>query len=244
VLETVDALLAQGVSPAAILEMCREAMSIIGRRFEAGEAFIPELIMSGEIMKEVSAKVRPYLGETSSGAHLGCVIIGTVRGDVHDIGKDIVGTVLGVAGFKVVDLGADVPPAAFAEAVRGEGTCIVALSCLLTTGFESMKETVQALIEAGLREQAKVMVGERPSPPWSVTTRAPTGGAATQRPRSISRSGGRTEVPSERPDCSHGWPHRRDLCGLERPGLARAPQPSARALAQPRGSRLRQRGHS
>ena len=162
-LEIVDALLEGGTDPATVIETCREAMAVIGRRFESGEAFIPELIMAGEIMSRISAKVKPHLraGGPAAGGR-GRVVLGTVKGDIHDIGKDIVGSLLEAAGFEVVDLGVDVPAESVVAAVRDNGECIVALSCLLTTGFDSMKATIEALDRAGLRDQVRVMVGGAP----------------------------------------------------------------------------------
>jgi methanogenic corrinoid protein MtbC1 len=161
-LDMVDDLLTQGTDPASIVEMCREAMTIIGKRYEAGEAFIPELIMAGEIMKSISEKVKPRIKDGAAQHSLGCVVLGTVKGDIHDVGKDIVGTILDAAGFEVIDLGVDVAPERFAEEVARQPVCTVALSCLLTTGFDSMKATVDAIERAGLRARAKVMIGGAP----------------------------------------------------------------------------------
>ncbi len=162
-LEIVDSLLQGGADPAMVIETCREAMAVIGRRFESGDAFIPELIMAGEIMSGISAKVKPHLrAGGSAAAGRGCVVLGTVKGDIHDIGKDIVGSLLEASGFQVVDLGVDVPAESVVAAVRDNGECIVALSCLLTTGFDSMKTTIEALDRAGLRAQARIMVGGAP----------------------------------------------------------------------------------
>jgi 5-methyltetrahydrofolate--homocysteine methyltransferase len=161
-LEIVDDLLANGKDPGSIIDACRQAMTIIGARFEANEAFIPELIMAGEIMSGVSARVKPYLSVSGETSGRGRVVLGTVKGDIHDIGKDIVGTLLAASGFDVVDLGVDVPTERFVEAVRDETSCTVALSCLLTTGFESMKTTIAAFEEAGLRDKVSVMVGGAP----------------------------------------------------------------------------------
>ena len=116
--------------------------------------------MAGEIMSRISAKVKPHLraGGPAAGGR-GRVVLGTVKGDIHDIGKDIVGSLLEASGFEVVDLGVDVPAESVVAAVRDNGECIVALSCLLTTGFDSMKATIEALDRAGLRDQVRVMVG-------------------------------------------------------------------------------------
>lgn len=161
-LQLADKLLGDGVDPLSIVADCKAAMDIIGQRFAAGEAFIPELIMAGEIMKSISAKVKPRLAEQPAAARLGTVVIGTVKGDIHDIGKDIVGSLLDIAGFEVVDLGVDVEPEKFVAAVRESGAQVVGLSGLLTVAFDTMKATVDALEAAGLRGTAKIMVGGAP----------------------------------------------------------------------------------
>jgi methanogenic corrinoid protein MtbC1 len=150
------------VAPAAIIESCREAMGVIGARFEAGEAFIPELIMAGEMMKAIAEQVRPHLTEGDAAETVGCVVLGTVKGDIHDIGKDLVGSILDAAGFQVIDLGVDVPAERFIAAIADHPDCIVALSCLLTTGFDSMRQIIGAIEAAGLRDQVSIMVGGAP----------------------------------------------------------------------------------
>ena len=153
-------LLAAGVAPAAILDDCRTAMEQVGKRFECGEYFIPELILAGEMLKGVSAEVRPYMtGAAETSAKAGKVVVGTVKGDIHDIGKDIVVFMLDVNGFEVVDLGIDVPVEKFVDAVRAGQPQVVALSGFLTLAFDAMKETVEALKAAGLRDGVKIMVG-------------------------------------------------------------------------------------
>jgi 5-methyltetrahydrofolate--homocysteine methyltransferase len=161
-LDAVDELLTGGAEPAAIVEMCREAVAIVGERFERDEAFIPELVMTGLIVKRVSEVVKPLLKHDGTHQRLGCVILGTVKGDIHDIGKDIVASVLDAGGFEVIDLGVDVPAERFVEALRARASCVLGMSCLLTTGFDSMKATVDAIQAAGLRERAKIMIGGAP----------------------------------------------------------------------------------
>jgi methanogenic corrinoid protein MtbC1 len=161
VLEEVRARLAKGDSPAAILEACRDGMADVGRRFEADEYFISDLMMAGHIFKEATALLGPGdSGEAS--APVGTIVMGTVKGDVHDIGKDLVVGLLRAANFKVDDLGIDVPPERFVEAVRSDGATIVGLSGLLTTSFDPMRDTVAALADAGLRDRVKVMIGGGP----------------------------------------------------------------------------------
>jgi 5-methyltetrahydrofolate--homocysteine methyltransferase len=151
-------LLDSGVAPSDILEDCRQAMGIIGIRFETGESFIPELILAGEVMSQISAIIKPRMSQESQSKKLGKIVLGTVQGDIHDIAKDIVGFMLDINGFEVTDLGVDVPPAKFVEAVKQTGAKIVALSGFLTLAYDPMKFTVQALKDAGLTD-VKVMIG-------------------------------------------------------------------------------------
>jgi len=161
-LAIVDRLLAEGADPVGILDDCKRAMDIIGEHFAAGEAFIPELIMAGEIMQAVSGKLKPHLTGVPSGDKLGVIVLGTVEGDIHDIGKDIVATMLDIAGFDVVDLGVDVPVAKFIDTARAKKAQIIAMSCLLTSAIEAMKRTVAAAGEAGLRGDVRLMIGGAP----------------------------------------------------------------------------------
>jgi methanogenic corrinoid protein MtbC1 len=151
-----------GADPLSIVAACREAMEVIGQRFADGEAFIPELIMAGEIMQGITAELKPYLKSGAEGEKLGTVVMCTVQGDIHDIGKDIVVTMLDIAGFNVVDLGVDVPIATVVDAVRENKAQVLGLSGLLTVAFESMKATVAAIDAAGLRGDVKIMLGGAP----------------------------------------------------------------------------------
>jgi 5-methyltetrahydrofolate--homocysteine methyltransferase len=151
-------LLDSGVSPYDVLDDCRAAMTIIGERFETGEAFIPELILAGEILGQISDVVKPRMQQGAQSKKIGKIVLGTVQGDIHDIAKDIVGFMLDINGFEVTDLGVDVTPAQFVEAVKQSGAKIVGLSGFLTLAFEPMKYTVQALKDAGLTD-VKVMIG-------------------------------------------------------------------------------------
>jgi methanogenic corrinoid protein MtbC1 len=151
-----------GTDPLDIVAACREAMDVIGQRFADGEAFIPELIMAGEIMTGITARLKPYLKADASGAKLGPVVMCTVQGDIHDIGKDIVVTMLDIAGFEVIDLGVDVPVAKVVDTVRESKAQVLGLSGLLTVAFDSMKATVAAVDEAGLRGDVKIMLGGAP----------------------------------------------------------------------------------
>lgn len=159
-LKLADLLLENGTSPLGILDAGRDALAVIGQRFEEGECFVPELIMAGEILRQLSEKAKPYLRELGAApAKLGRVVIGTVEGDIHDIGKDIVTFMLDANGFDVKDLGVDVPAARFVEAVREFQPQVVGLSGFLTLAYDPMKATVQALADAGLRDRVKVMIG-------------------------------------------------------------------------------------
>ena len=156
-LKITEELLDAGTDPLDILETCRQAMDVIGKRFETGESFIPELILAGEMMTQISAVVKPHLQQDTSAKKLGKVVIGTVEGDIHDIAKDIVAFMLDINGFEVTDLGVDVPPAKFVEAVKETGAGIVGLSGFLTLAYDPMKDTVAALKDAGL--DVKIMIG-------------------------------------------------------------------------------------
>jgi dimethylamine corrinoid protein len=153
-----------GRSPAAVIAELQEAMRIIGDKFEAGEFFLSELIMSAEIFKGALAVLGTDHGAPASETR-GTVVLGTVHGDIHDIGKNIVASVVRANGFNVVDLGVDVPAEAFVAAVDEHGAQVVGLSCLLTTSFADMQKTIAALAAAGLRDRVKVMIGGGPVTP-------------------------------------------------------------------------------
>lgn len=157
-LKIANQMLDAGAGPQEVLDACREAMEIIGKRFEAGECFIPELILAGEMLSQISEVIKPRLQQVAEAKKLGKVVIGTVEGDIHDIAKDIVAFMLDVNGFEVTDLGVDVPPAKFVETVKQSGANIVALSGFLTLAYDPMKATVDALKAAGLHD-VKVMIG-------------------------------------------------------------------------------------
>jgi len=160
-LAMVDQALADGTDPVAILADCKAAMDIIGDKFAAGEAFIPELIMAGEIMTGVSAKLKPHLTAVTPDEKLGVIYIGTVQGDIHDIGKDIVVTMLDIAGFDVVDLGVDVKIEKFIATAQEKDAQVIAMSCLLTSAIDSMKKVVAAAREVDLNG-CKLMIGGAP----------------------------------------------------------------------------------
>jgi len=150
------------VAPEVILkEALISAMDEVGKRFEAGDFFVPEMLIAARAMKTGIALLRPLLAETGV-EPVGKVIIGTVKGDLHDIGKNLVGLMLEGAGFEVVDLGTDVSIEAFVDSVRQEQPQILGMSALLTTTMPSAAEVVKALADAGVRGQVKVLVGGAP----------------------------------------------------------------------------------
>ena len=158
-LEFVRKALADGVDPMDLLQQAREGMNIVGQRFASEDYFIPDLVFSGEILKGIVKILEPHLKAGEEAERLGKVIIGTVDGDIHDIGKDLVVFMLDVSGFEVLDLGIDVPVQKFVDAVKESGSTVVGLSGFLTLAFDSMKNTVDAIKEAGLRDQVKIMIG-------------------------------------------------------------------------------------
>lgn len=160
-LDAVQEMLKAGEEPLDILNLCQQAMSLVGERFEQGLYFLPELVMAGEILSQIADKVKPLLetGVVMDRDGVGRVVIGTVQGDVHDIGKDIVIFMLEVNGFEVHDLGVDVPPQTFVEQTVALCPDVVGLSGFLTVAFEAMKETVESIERAGLRDLVKIMIG-------------------------------------------------------------------------------------
>jgi len=151
--------LSAGEEPLKILDDARRAVEIVGKRFADSQYFIPDLVYSGEILKEITDMVKPKLAKAAEVKRVGKVIIGTVAGDIHDIGKDIVVFMLDVNGFEVYDLGVDVPAQKFVDKVKESGAPIVGLSGFLALAFDSMKETIEAIKAAGLRDKVKVMIG-------------------------------------------------------------------------------------
>jgi len=158
----VQAALDAGLPPERILqEGMISAMAEVGRLFEAGEYFVPEMLIAASSMQEGLQILRPHLAETGI-KPIGSVVIGTVKGDLHDIGKNLVAMMLEGAGLNVVDLGVDVPPEKFVDAIRLDQGDVVAMSALLTTTMANMKTAIEALKQAGLREKVKVIVGGAP----------------------------------------------------------------------------------
>jgi corrinoid protein of di/trimethylamine methyltransferase len=137
------------------------AMDEVGRRFECNEYFVPELLIAARAMKKSLELITPLLAAAGT-EPVGRVVIGTVQGDLHDIGKNLVASMLEGGGFKVIDLGVDVPPERFVEAAKEKDGTIIALSALLTTTMSMMKNIIQALEQAGIRQKTKVMIGGAP----------------------------------------------------------------------------------
>lgn len=158
-LQAAGQLLESGTSPIRILNACSAAMEAVGKRFETGEYFLPNLIMAGEMMKQISAMLRPLLKQEKADEGRGRVLIGTVKGDIHDIGKNIVTFLLEANGFEVLDIGVDQAPQKFVDAIGTFRPQVVGMSGLLTVAFESMKKTIQAIELAGLRDTVRIMVG-------------------------------------------------------------------------------------
>ncbi|HEY0281508.1 MAG TPA: corrinoid protein [Rhizomicrobium sp.] len=157
-----EAALAAGVAPLAVVqETMMPAMDEVGRRFECNEYFVPELLLAARAMKAGLELIRPLLA--AGGVEpVGRIAIGTVKGDLHDIGKNLVAAMLEGGGYEIIDLGVNVDPAKFVAAVKDKGAQIVAMSALLTTTMPAMKTTIEALKKAGVRDQVKVMVGGAP----------------------------------------------------------------------------------
>ncbi|HOJ44174.1 MAG TPA: cobalamin-dependent protein [Syntrophorhabdaceae bacterium] len=151
--------ISSGTDHLEILNSARAAMEIVGKRFEVGEYFLPDLIMAGEILRGVSEIVKPYIKHKTEVQKKGKVIMATVEGDIHDIGKDIVVFMLDVNGYEVYDLGVDVPKEVIVEKIKEVSPQVVGLSGFLTLAFDAMKKTVGEIEKAGLRDAVKIMIG-------------------------------------------------------------------------------------
>jgi len=151
--------LERGEDPLQVLEECRRGMTAVGDGFQRGDCFLAELILSGEIFKSAVALLQPHMAKASPAQSLGRVTLATLKGDIHDLGKNLVAILLQAHGFEVQDLGVDVPPARVVDNIRETRPHFVGFSALITTAFHSMKETVEMLSEAGLRDRVRVMVG-------------------------------------------------------------------------------------
>ncbi len=164
--------LASGIAPLTAIEQAlNPGMQIVGEKYESGEYFIPDLVMAAEAMKAAMEVFEPELmARKEKRKVLGTVVIGTVAGDIHEIGKSLVATMLAATGFQVHDLGVDVPAGKFVKQVQEKGANVVGLSALLTTTMRNQEVVIEALQEAGLRESVKVVIGGAPaSPEWAET---------------------------------------------------------------------------
>ncbi len=158
-LQIVERRLDAGEDPLIILANARRGMEIVGKRFADGKYYIPELVYSGEILREITEMVRPKITKEGEIKRLGKVIIGTVAGDIHDIGKDIVVFMLDISGFEIHDLGVDIPAHQFVDKLMATNASIVGLSGFLTLAFDSMKEIIEAIKATDLRDKVKIMIG-------------------------------------------------------------------------------------
>jgi 5-methyltetrahydrofolate--homocysteine methyltransferase len=162
-LKLTQEMLDAGEDPRAVLDAGRKAMVIVGDRYAEKEYFLPELVVAGDILKQMAAMVETELPEAATSAEpVGKIVIGTVAGDIHDIGKDIVIFMLEVSDFEIHDLGVDVAAERFVEKIREVTPEIVAMSGFLTLAFDQMKATVEAIEEAGVRDSVKIMIGGAP----------------------------------------------------------------------------------
>lgn len=150
-----------GINPLRVLELCRAAMDIVGQRFAEGEYFLPELVLAGEMLETIGAIAKPLITQAPGEEvkKLGKVLVGTVHGDLHDIGKNIVCFMLDINGFEVKDIGIDVPVSKFIEEIKAFQPDVVGLSGFLTLAFDSMKETIAAFEQQGMRDNFKIMIG-------------------------------------------------------------------------------------
>jgi len=156
--------LSSGINPADVVDAVSKGLEVVGEKYEKGDYFLSELIMAGVIASEIVNAMNPYFGATVR-KPVGKVVIGTVKGDLHDIGKNIVIAMLSSGGFNIVDLGIDVPCERFVETVEKERPDILAMSCLLTVAMDEMKRVIDKISEASLRKGIKVMIGGRPITP-------------------------------------------------------------------------------
>jgi len=159
VLNMVNTRIGQKESPLQILEECRQGMTIIGERFQNGEYFLAELILSAEIFKGAVEVLDPYLTSADQQESRGKIVLGTLAGDIHDLGKNLFAALIKAQGFEVYDLGVDVPPALVVDKVREVKPDFVGFSVLITSVFDTMKEAAEMLEQAGLRDQFKLIVG-------------------------------------------------------------------------------------
>jgi len=154
--------IAQGADPYIILSECRKGLDEVGKKFETCEYFVADLMYAAEMFEKITDVLLPELQKTAKMESAGKVVIATVKNDIHDIGKNLVATILRAGGFEVVDVGVDVEPTTLYQSVREQNPDIVALSCLLTNGLDSMEDTIKGFGPAGLRDKVKIIVGGIP----------------------------------------------------------------------------------
>ena len=159
VMKTVKEKADRGDDPLRILEECRRGMTIVGDRFQSGEFYLAEMMLAAEIFKGVVSILNPHMEKVRPPKPLARVVLATLKGDIHDLGKDIVATLLRAQGFEVHDLGVDVPPAVVVEKVKEVKPEFVGFSALITSAFAAMKEASELLVESGLRDRCRLMVG-------------------------------------------------------------------------------------
>jgi corrinoid protein of di/trimethylamine methyltransferase len=159
VMQSLEEQLSSGKDPFLILKELKDGMDVVGDRFSTGEYFLVELVMSADIFKRAMGILEPHLLQSQKKEEKGRIVIGTVKGDIHYIGKNLVVAFLKSNGYDVYDLGEDVPPERFIEKLEETGAPLLALSGLITTTHDVMKETIEALDEAGLRNKVKVIIG-------------------------------------------------------------------------------------
>jgi methylmalonyl-CoA mutase cobalamin-binding domain/chain len=165
--EDADRLVAREIEkkrpPLEIINELSAGMDVVGARYKEGEYYLTELLFSGEIFKNAMTKLKPLIAAGGGRKSSGKLILGTVKGDIHDLGKNIVGMLLECAGFEVIDLGVDVAPETFVKTLRDSGVKLIGLSGLISTAFGSMEETIKAVGQAGLRDSVKIMIGGGPT---------------------------------------------------------------------------------
>ena len=157
----VEEKLSAGEAALGILEELQAGMNVVGERFESGEYYLSELIYAADIFKKAGAPLQEEL-KSSAQKKLGTLVLGTVKNDIHDFGKDIVATVMSSNGIEVVDLGVNVEHERFIQAIKDSGATLVGMSCLLTTVFDDMRDAIQAIKDAGLRDQVTILIGGGP----------------------------------------------------------------------------------
>lgn len=154
----VDACLGRGTTPKAFLACCQGCMKEIGDKFDAGEYYLPELVVAGEMFRKVSERIKPLL-KTGDAKSRGVMVLGTPRGDIHNLGKDIFKVLAEADGFTVHDLGVDVSPSSFLDKLEATGASILGMSALVTAAFEPIREVLRCLEEGGLRDRVRVVLG-------------------------------------------------------------------------------------